>query len=52
VIQRFDTAQPGLASLNRNDGSPDISHNTPKDLYPVEAFVEALELTSGPAIAT
>jgi hypothetical protein len=47
VIQRFDTAQPGLASLNRNDGRPDIAHNVPTDLYPVAAFVEALELTSG-----
>jgi hypothetical protein len=47
VVQRFDSAQPGLARLNRNDGSPDIAHNVPKDLYPVEAFVEALELTSG-----
>ncbi|MFN3825247.1 MAG: hypothetical protein ACK4GW_02400 [Pseudorhodobacter sp.] len=47
VIQRFDSAQPGLASINRNDGSPDIAHNVPKDLFPVEAFVEALDLTSG-----
>lgn len=47
VVQRFDTAQPGLASLNRNDGSPDVAANVPRDLYPVEAFEEALELTSG-----
>jgi hypothetical protein len=47
VIQRFDSAQPGLALVNRSDGSPDIAHNTPKDVFPVAAFVEAMERTQG-----
>jgi hypothetical protein len=47
VILRQDTAQPGLALLNRQSGSADPAHNTSSDLYPMEAFEEALELTSG-----
>ncbi len=47
VIQRFDTDQPGLATLSRNDGSPDIAPSTPPNLYPVEAFAEAFALTTG-----
>jgi len=47
VIMRYDTAQPGLAMLNRNSGEPDLAANVPPGLYPVEAFREALELTSG-----
>lgn len=47
VIQRFDTAQPGLALVNRSDGSPDIAANTPKGPFPEAAFVEAMERTQG-----
>ena len=47
VILRQDAAQPGLALLNRQSGSADPAHNTPSDLYPMEAFEEAIELTSG-----
>jgi len=47
VILRSDTAQPGLALLNHQSGEPDLAPNTPADLYPLEAFQEALELTSG-----
>jgi hypothetical protein len=47
VILRSDTAQPGLALLNHQTGEPDPAANTPADLYPLEAFQEALELTSG-----
>jgi hypothetical protein len=47
VILRYDTAQPGLALLNRHTGEPDIAAHTPGDLFPVEAFQEALALTSG-----
>ncbi|MFN4057985.1 MAG: hypothetical protein ACK4HW_07365 [Roseinatronobacter sp.] len=47
VIQRFGVAQPGLALINRADGSPDIAHNTPLEHFPVEAFVEALARTQG-----
>jgi len=47
VILRSDSAQPGLALLNHQSGEPDPAPNTPADLYPLEAFQEALELTSG-----
>jgi hypothetical protein len=47
VILRYDTAQPGLALLNHRTGEPDIAPNTPVDLFPLEAFQEALTLTSG-----
>jgi hypothetical protein len=48
VILRSDTAQPGLALLNHQSGQPDPAANTPAALfYPLEAFQEALELTSG-----
>lgn len=47
VILRQDTAQPGLALLNRQHGTPDPAHNTSTALYPLEAFQEALDLTAG-----
>jgi hypothetical protein len=47
VTLRSDTPQPGLALLNRNTGESDLAPNVPPDLFPVEAFKEALELTSG-----
>ncbi|MEB3304236.1 MAG: hypothetical protein VKK99_06545 [Cyanobacteriota bacterium] len=47
VILRQDSAQPGLALLNRQSGSADPAHNTSSDLYPLEAFEEAIELTAG-----
>ncbi len=47
VILRNDTPQPGLALLNRNTGEPDLAPNVPPELFPLEAFREALELTSG-----
>ena len=47
VVMRYDTAQPGLAMLNRDSGEPDPAANVPAALYPMEAFREALELTSG-----
>ena len=47
VILRQDSAQPGLALLNRQSGSADPAHNTPADLYPQEAFEEAIALTAG-----
>ena len=47
VILRQDTAQPGLALLNRQSGTPDPAQNTSADLYPLEAFQEALDLTAG-----
>lgn len=47
VILRYDTPQPGLALLNRHTGEPDLAPHTPHDLFPLEAFQEALALTSG-----
>jgi hypothetical protein len=47
VILRHDSAQPGLALLNRHSGEADLAAHTPADLFPPEAFQEALELTAG-----
>jgi hypothetical protein len=47
VIIRYDTAQPGLATINKGTGEPDPAANVPKDLFPMEAFKEAFELTLG-----
>ncbi|MBE9203304.1 hypothetical protein IQ218_07390 [Synechocystis salina LEGE 06099] len=47
VILRYDTDQPGLATINKASGEPDLAANVPADLFPVDAFREALELTSG-----
>ena len=47
VVMRYDSAQPGLATMNKGTGEPDLAANVPTDLFPVEAFREALELTSG-----
>ncbi|MCX5952261.1 MAG: hypothetical protein NTZ40_01935 [Cyanobacteria bacterium] len=47
MILRQDSAQPGLALLNRNSGQADLAAHTPADLFPQEAFDEALELTAG-----
>jgi hypothetical protein len=47
VVMRYDTAQPGLASFSRKTGDPVPAANVNLDLFPLEAFKEALELTSG-----
>jgi hypothetical protein len=47
VILRHDSAQPGLALLNRHSGEADLAAHTPAALFPPEAFQEALELTAG-----
>lgn len=47
VIMRYDTDQPGLATVNRKSGEPDPAHNANLQLFPLEAFKEAMELTSG-----
>ncbi|MCT0224820.1 hypothetical protein KQ310_06585 [Synechococcus sp. CS-1328] len=47
VILRHDSPQPGLALVNHRTGEPDLSANVPRDRFPREAFLEALELTSG-----
>ena len=47
VILREDSAQPGIASVSKTSGKSIPLKNTPKDLFPREAFDEALQLTSG-----
>lgn len=47
VIIRKDTAQPGIASVSRKTGKAVPAVNTQKELYPEEAFAEALALTNG-----
>ncbi len=47
VILRYDNAQPGFASISRKTGEPVLAPNTNLDIYPLEAFREALELTGG-----
>ena len=46
VILREDSAQPGIASISRTSGEPILSANTPKKLFPAEAFQEAINLTA------
>ncbi|WP_035985686.1 hypothetical protein [Leptolyngbya sp. KIOST-1] len=47
VVMRYDTDQPGLASFSRNTGDPVPNANVNLELFPLEAFQEALELTAG-----
>lgn len=47
VILRADATQPGVASISKTSGEPILSANTPGELYPIEAFREAIELTAG-----
>jgi hypothetical protein len=47
VILRYDASQPGLATVNRRTGTPEPSANTNLEMFPIEAFQEAIELTSG-----
>ena len=44
---RSDATQPGIASISKTSGEPIPSANTSSDLYPLEAFKEAMELTAG-----
>ncbi|MDO5117680.1 MAG: hypothetical protein Q4D34_04255 [Eggerthellaceae bacterium] len=47
VIVRSDASQPGIASISKTSGEAIIAANTPTDLYPAEAFAEAIALTAG-----
>lgn len=47
VVMRYGTAQPGLATISRTSGDPVPATKTNLDLYPINAFREALALTSG-----
>ena len=47
VILREDSAQPGIASISRKSGEAIPAENNPKNLFPKEAFQEAINLTAG-----
>ena len=47
TILRYDIAQPGIASISKTSGEAIPTDNTPADLYPAEAFNEAIRLTAG-----
>lgn len=47
TILRYDTKQPGIASISKTSGEAIPAANVPADLYPVEAFQEAIRLTAG-----
>ena len=47
VIIRENASQPGIASISKTSGEPIPAANTPKKLYPQEAFKEAIALTAG-----
>lgn len=47
TILRYDMEQPGIASISKTSGEAIPTANTPTDLYPLEAFQEAIKLTSG-----
>ena len=47
TILRYDIDQPGIASISKTSGEAIPSANTPTDLYPQEAFKEAIQLTAG-----
>ncbi len=47
TVLRYDTKQPGIASISKTSGDAIPAANTPVDLYPMEAFKEAIALTAG-----
>ncbi|MBR0159587.1 MAG: hypothetical protein IJM24_11000 [Clostridia bacterium] len=47
VVIREGTKQPGIASISKTSGEAIPADNTPKKLYPQEAFNEAIALTAG-----
>ena len=47
TVLRSDTKQPGIASISTKTGEPIPSENTNTKLYPIEAFQEAMTLTTG-----
>ena len=47
VIIREGEAQPGIASISKTSGEAIPTDNTPKKLFPKEAFDEAMALTAG-----
>ncbi len=47
TIIRQDMKQPGIASISKTSGKAIPAVNIPQDLFPEEAFEEAMKLTAG-----
>ena len=47
TIYRYDTVQPGIASISKSSGKAIPAANTSRKLFPQAAFSEAIELTAG-----
>ena len=47
TIYRYDTVQPGIASISKSSGKAIPAANTSRKLFPLAAFNEAIELTAG-----
>ena len=47
TICRYGEKQVGIASISTRSGKAIPAENTPAELYPAEAFAEAIELTRG-----
>lgn len=47
VILKKGAKQPGIATISKTSGEAILATNTQVDLYPIEAFQEAIELTAG-----
>ncbi|MGN0130841.1 MAG: hypothetical protein ACI4AA_00180 [Lachnospiraceae bacterium] len=47
TILRYEVEQPGIASISKTSGEAILSANTSMEIYPLEAFHEAIALTSG-----
>ncbi len=47
TILRSDSKQPGIASISRTSGAPIPTVQTNAELFPPEAFKEAMKLTNG-----
>ena len=47
VILKVGVKQPGIASISKTSGEAIPAANLPKDVYPQEAFDEAIALTAG-----
>ena len=47
MIYREDSAQLGIASISKTSGEAIPTANTPKKLFPLDAFQEAITLTAG-----
>ena len=47
TVLRYDVDQPGIASISKTSGEAIPAANTRTDVYPLEAFNEAIALTRG-----